>query len=850
MAFAPGVKLGPYEILAPLGAGGMGEVYRARDTRLNRIVAIKILSARLSADPTHKKRFEREAKTISQLNHPHICVLHDIGQQDGIDYLVMECVEGETLAKRLEKGPLPVEHVLKYGAQLADALDQAHRSGVVHRDLKPGNVMLTPGGAKLLDFGLAKPVAPLASLATLTATKQESAVTEQGTIAGTFQYMSPEQIEGKEIDGRSDLFSLGAVLYEMLTAKKAFDGKSQLSVVSAILEKEPAPISTIKPMTPPALEHTVRQCLAKNPDERWQTAHDIKQELEWIRTQRSETTVSVRRNRALLYAALGLALAGLISMLFIVRLRPTGSANVEALISPADRTQFNGDGFAVSPDGKALAFVAQKADGVPLLWLRRLDSLAATQLPGTEDASDPFWSPDSRYIGFFAHGKVMKIAVVAGPPSALGEGTDYGEAGGTWNQNGTILFGIFGSGIYRVPDTGGTPVLVTKPGSDALSSTHRSPWFLPDGRHFIYHVADRTAWVGSLDGSAPKQLLSCDSNAVYAEPGYVLCIRDNNLFAQAFDVSKPEIKGPPLVVSEQKAIQRVEDGKGLFSVSRNGVLIYQGVSEPVGAALLQWVDRSGNVVGSIDGPGEYGHPHISPNGKLVTYSYSPTQTMQRDLWMYDNERGVSNRLTSEHAFCSDALVSPDGASVVFSVYRNGQAAIFGKKVIGGAELLLKTSGSNFVQSWSADGRFLLYDHLEHNRPNEPHEIWFLPLFGNHEPRKFLVSEFDQNSGRFSPDGKWVAYDSRESGNEEIYVAPFPGPGEKIRISDAGGLWATWRGDGKELFYLSPDRAMMAVDVFNPGKVIRFGKPHKLFQTNGGSLVITHRFMMFPTTAAD
>ena len=393
--------------------------------------------------------------------------------------------------------------------------------------------------------------------------------------------------------------------------------------------------------------------------------------------------------------------------------------------------------------------------------------------------------------------------------------------------------------------------MITKPGTDAIASTHRSPWFLPDGRHFLYHLADRTVWAGSLDGGSPRKLLSCDSNAVYAEPGYLLCIRDNTLFAQPFDAVKLEIGGAPLVLSEKKVIQNVADGKGQFSVSNNGILAYQGVPQQVGHALLQWINRSGKVLASINGPGEYGHPHISPDGKLVTFSYSATQTMQRDIWVHDNDRGISTRLTSEHAYCGNALVSNDRASVIFSVYRDGQAAIYRKQLNGGpTELVLKTTGSNFVESWSPDGRYLLYTHFPRSQPNEPRETWILPLFGDRKPYRFVPSEFDQNYGSFSPDGKWVAYESGESGDEEIYVAPFPRPGENIRVSNAGGTWARWRGDGKELSYLSPDNAMMAVDVFYSGRGIHLGSRTNSFRAMHGLPVITPQFMMFRATVVD
>src|SRR6266849_5952575 len=443
MPLSPGVRLGPYEILDAIGAGGMGEVYRAKDTRLDRTVAIKILPAQFSSDPVRKQRFEREAKTISSLNHPHICVLHDVGHQDGIDYLVMECVEGETLAKRLEKGALPLEQVLKIGGQIADALDKAHRSGVVHRDLKPGNIMLTPTGAKLLDFGLAKPAAPLASVATLTAAvTQSSPMTEQGAIVGTFQYMSPEQIEGKELDGRSDIFSLGAVLYEMLTGQRAFQGKSQLSVASAILEKEPAPITTVKPLTPPALDHAIRRCLTKDPDERWQTARDLARELEWAAESGTQAGVSgqisARSKTRERLAWTFTLVAALISAGFAFAHfnRPGPQTPVlRSMILPPDGGTFifNGPigGAFLSPDGRSVAFIA-RVGKVTQLWVRPLDSFAARALPGTEDAEFAFWSPDSRNLGFFAQGKLKRIAVAGGPPQALCDADS--QRGASWSR--------------------------------------------------------------------------------------------------------------------------------------------------------------------------------------------------------------------------------------------------------------------------------------------------------------------------------------------------------------------------------------------------------------------------------
>src|ERR1700694_3288421 len=519
MSLAPGTKLGPYESLAPLGAGGMGEVYRARDTRLDRTVAIKILPAQLSSDPVRKQRFDREAKTISSLNHPHICVLHDVGHQDGIVYLVMECIEGETLAKRLEKGPLPLEQILKYGMQLADALDKAHRSGVVHRDLKPGNIMLTPSGAKLLDFGLAKPATPVAMLATLTgAAPQKSPVTQEGTIVGTFQYMSPEQVEGKEVDGRSDIFSFGAVLYEMLTGKRAFPGKSQFSVASAVLEKDPEPISTLQPLTPPALDRAIRVCLAKDPEDRWQTARDLLLELKWIAGGGSQTgLLSEGTPRGRSYNRLSWTLVAVLSLsvlvlLIISRQRvPANAAPVRFLIHPPENSYINGVGrAAVSPDGRHLTFVAPGSNGKDVLWVRSFDSLAARSLAGTEGALFPFWSPDSRWIGFFANRSTLqKINITGGPPISVASA--LAGNGGTWNREGVILVAAGATQLlYQVSAAGREVVPLTR-GEKSVTVGRLSPHFLPDGKHYLYEGsqsgAGHAVYVRSLDSDTSHLLL-------------------------------------------------------------------------------------------------------------------------------------------------------------------------------------------------------------------------------------------------------------------------------------------------------------------------------------------------------
>jgi len=830
--------------VSPLGAGGMGEVYRARDTRLERTVAIKILPPQLSNDAVRKQRFEREAKTISSLNHPHICVLYDVGHQDGIDYLVMECVEGETLAKRLEKGALPLEQVLKIGAQIADALDKAHRSGVVHRDLKPGNIMLTPTGAKLLDFGLAKPAAPLATGVTLTAASKQSPVTEQGTILGTFQYMSPEQIEGKELDGRSDIFSLGAVLYEMLTGQRAFQGKSQLSVASAILEKEAAPISTVKPMTPPALDHAIRRCLAKDPEERWQTARDVALELKWIAEAGSQssaaTPVKDRRNSEwLTMAALVVTAAAAVTLGVLYARRPATDAPVaRAYIKPMVNSSFifsgTAAGFALSPDGRLLAYVASTPDGKSVLWLRPIDFLQAQPLPGTEGATYPFWSPDSRFIAFFAGGKLKKIESSGGPPFTICDASD--GRGGTWNRDGDILLTpAVNSTLFRVSSSGGPLIPVTTLDPSKNETTHRWPYFLPDGRHFLYFTGSvfspretltNSVLLGSLDSKESKLLLHSHTNAIYAS-GHILFMRQFTLMAQPFDTTSLQLTGDAVPIADP-----VQEGrsvaKGVFSASENGLLTYvEGAS---GAdRQLEWFDRDGKEMGAVPGADAYAGVRISPDGKRLAYYLD---SAGYDIWSFDIARGLKTALSFGSGSGQGNLYpvwSPDGRRIIYTSYRNGKYGLYLKASDGSGteEPLLETVDRiRFPTDWSPDGKFLTY--IEGAQGGWA--IWMLPLDGERKPFLLHKSQFAEREASFSPDGKWVSYCSNESGDYKVYVVPFPGPGGKWQVSPTGGCGPRWRRDGKEIFYLSSDNKMMATEVKASGSSFEVGATHALFGT--------------------
>ncbi len=834
--------MGPYEILDAIGAGGMGEVYSAKDTRLDRIVAIKILPAHLSSDPLRKQRFEREAKTISSLNHPNICVLHDVGQQDGIDYLVMECVEGETLAKRLEKGALPLGQMLKYGMQIADALDKAHRSGVVHRDLKPGNIMLTPTGAKLLDFGLAKPTAPLSSGVTLTAATQNSPVTEQGTIVGTFQYMSPEQIEGKELDGRGDIFSFGAVLYEMVTGERAFQGNSQLSVASAILEKEPMPISSVKPMTPPALDHAIRRSLAKEVDKRWQSAADLAGELQWIAEGGSQSgapapLVSHRKLRERLAWSVAALLAVCLAPVAFLHFREkpqAPGAPVRFQIPPPEKSGI--DYFKLSPDGRLLAFTTDRR-----LWIRSLDTLQAIPLPGTEGASKMFWSPDSQFIAFFAQGKLKKIALSGGPAQILCNAPEAN--GGTWNRDGVIVFPLsLTSGMFQVSAGGGAPVPLAKLGASATVVQQISPEFLPDGRHFLYSDSgihgERGIYVGSLDGMPAIRLLPDLSNASYVQAaggpgqdGYLLFRRGEALMAQRFNPTRLSLSGDASPVAEKVK------GSVLwaaFSVSENGTVVFAPPVAGTSAVQLVWWDRAGKRVGPFGPPGTYDNFRLAPDERRIAFANSSNNNP--DVWVLDSVRGVTSRLTFDPAIDDPPMWSPDGLRVVWASNRNGAFDLYVKSANGGGpEQLLVRMGApaGWPEDWSRDGRFIIYQ-IPGTKTGQ--DLWIAPQLvqgesGDRKPFPYLQTEFDESHGRFSPDGHWVAYSSNESGRDEVYVQSFPAPGAKFPISAGGGMEPQWRKDGTELFYISEDRTLMAVPVkiaSSASEPLQVGQAKRLF----------------------
>jgi serine/threonine protein kinase/Tol biopolymer transport system component len=846
MALIPSQRLGPYEILSAIGAGGMGEVYRARDTRLERIVAVKILPDHLSDRAELRERFEREAKTIAGLNHPHICTLYDVGHQDGTDFLVMEYIEGETLAQRLVRGALPIQQVLQYSIEIADALDKAHRKGITHRDLKPGNIMLTKSGAKLLDFGLAKLRGPQAAVATLSALPTEGGdLTAQGTILGTLQYMAPEQLEGKEADARTDIFAFGVVVYEMATGKRAFEGKSQASVIGAIMHFDPPPMSSLQPVTPPALDRVVKTCLAKDPDERWQTAGDVTKQLEWIPEGGPQAEIPVpvthHKNRERLawsVAAVFLIAALALGTLAYFQRAPQERQLIRFFVSPPEGwnlAQPTGpDGaatvpLALSPDGHRVAFVAASMDGKSLLWVRSLDTLTAQALAGTDGAARPFWSPDSHFLAFFAGGKLKKIEVSGGAPITLCDAPQ--DRSGTWSRDGVIVFAPqLNSALQKVSVSGGVPSAATTLGQGETS--HRRPFFLPDGRHFLYWAATGvlagggSIYLASLDSAERKLLLHSDSVNVLYTRGHLLFLRETTLMAQPFDAQRFLLTGDSFPIAEEILRSATTPPYGVFSASENGVLAYQTGTSATGSQLT-WFDRTGKQTGILGEPAAYGDLELSPDGKRASVSI-PNQTGKgEDIWLYDVARGVKTRFT----FGSDqlnSLWSPDGSRIVFNSNRKGQLDLYQKASngAGAEEGLLEDNLNKIPASWSPDGRLILYVVTSAG----PNALFVLPLSGDRKPVPFLKPQSNATFSQFSPDGRWVAYVSNESGRNEVYVAPFPGADGKWQISTAGGIRPRWRRDGSEIFYLAPDDKLMAAAVNAKGSSFDVDAVKPLFQT--------------------
>jgi Tol biopolymer transport system component len=851
MSLTPGTRLGPYEILSPLGAGGMGEVYRAKDLRLDRTVAIKVLPAHVADSPDARQRFEREAKAVSALNHPNVCTLHDVGWQDGVIFLVLELLEGQTLEDRLAKGPLPPDQVLRHGIEIAAGLESAHRRGIIHRDLKPANVMLTRSGVKLLDFGLAKqgPDGGEAVIlgtetgftASPTATGQKS-LTAEGAILGTMQYMAPEQLEGKPADARTDVFALGLLLYEMATGRRAFEARSQASLIAAILTSAPRPISTYEPLAPASLDRVVMTCLAKDPDDRRQTAHDVGIDLKWIAEEGSRpgqapaaqpsSPIRIGRREQIAWGATAIAVIGLaaaVPMALVPRRPAPAGRPVRFTLSAPEKTTLAPD-LALSPDGRQLVYVAG-LEGRENLWIRPLDALKARLLPETEGVYAPFWSPDNRSVGFFARGRLKRIDIPTGAVQVLADATE--GRGGTWNSQGEILFTPdVTSPLMRVPAAGGTATPVTTLDIAQHEINHRWPRFLPDGRHFLYMArslgVQESIRIGSLDSQDRRTILKAQSGAVYVPSGHLLFVRDRTLFAQGFDAEGLRLTGEPAIVATG-VLQIGEAGPTgypAFSASSSGLLVYRegggGVND------LAWFDRRGARLGQIGTAADFSDPALSPDGRQVALARETSDGGTSDIYLVDVARGALSRFTYRPQAEAIPVWSPDGTQIVFASNDAGYLDLFRKPASGEGdeEPILKTAGHKFPDDWSPDGRFVVY---EVSDPETRFDLWLLPMTGEPKPRVFLKTRFNEGHARVSPDGRWIAYTSDESGRREIYVQAFPDKGGKRQISSAGGDQPAWRRDGGEIFYLAPDGTILSAAV-RKGGTFEVDPPKALFRS--------------------
>ncbi|MCH7840591.1 MAG: serine/threonine-protein kinase, partial [Planctomycetes bacterium] len=786
----------------------------------------------------------RETSEIDGASTPESSRRLKPAAQGGLHYLVMELVEGETLSQRLTKGPVSLDQVLQYGSEIASALEAAHRAGVIHRDLKPGNIMLARSGAKLLDFGLAKHVQTGSGLSSdPEAPTLTEPLTGKGTILGTFQYMAPEQLEGKEADARTDVFAFGAVLYEMATGRRAFSGKSRASLIASIMSAKPQPISELQPMAPPALDHLIRLCLAKDPDERIQTAHDVKLQLQWIAQGGSQvglpTPVLLKRKSrerlAWSLAAILFVATAFFSFSYLKTMRRT-PAVVRAEITSPEGVEFDFSGVTagpvvISPDGTKIAFGARSENSDNTLWVRSLDDRLARELPGTDGVIRPFWSADSRSIGFFAQGKLKRVDASGGPPLTLCDAP--GGRGGTWNRDDVILFAPrFQAPIHRVPASGGAATPITQV-DESKHSSHRWPYFLPDGKHFLYLAINHNTvlkereaiYVASLDGQTGELVMRTGSNVAFAS-GYLLFMRDRTLMARAFDPNSREFLGPAAPVAADVRDDR-PSWVSVYSVSQNGTLVYQ-TGEAGRETTLTWYDRSGEKQGALAQEDFYYGLKLSPDGERLAVAAGEGNA---DIWIYHLARGMRTRLTFEPIIQLAPIWSPDGKDIVYSSLFTNPKRIFRRSSlgVGEEELLLESDEGIIATDWSFDGKYLLYIKADIVQDQGPSEIRVLPLDKTVEPRPILQTPFFVESAQFSPDGKWVAFSSNESGRSEIYVIPFalpnqaddadavPVQGGKWQVSVEGGSWPTWGHDGKELFYVSRGRMLMVASVNGKGE---------------------------------
>jgi Tol biopolymer transport system component/predicted Ser/Thr protein kinase len=838
LSLTAGARLGPYEIVSPVGAGGMGEVYRARDTRLERTVAVKVLPERLSNSAEVRQRFEREAKTISQLSHPHICALYDVGNQDGVEYLVMEYLEGETLSERLVKGALPLEQTLRHGTEIAHALDKAHRQGIVHRDLKPGNVMLTKSGVKLLDFGLAKAIVPETPAENLTSAPTTGAdLTREGTVLGTVSYMAPEQIEGRRADARTDIFAFGALLYEMAAGSRAFSGTSQASILSAILRDEPAPVSSAASLFPPALDRLIRTCLAKDPGQRWQSAHDVGLQLRAI-SEGSAVSGAGKviphsvRARFLPWLAAGIAVAVAEGALWLSRApRVQPPRTIRFAVPPPANGAFSFfyeiSFLAASPDGLRLAYVASDSQGGQRIYLRPLSAAEARPIPGTEGANSLFFSPDGRSIAFFAEGKLKRVELAGGTPVSICDVSSGGGFSGTWGRGGDILFaGVLRSAINRVSAAGGTPTEVIRLDRSRGEARIAWPWFLPDGEKFLYllrHLDGHGNLMLAEPGKKPRRVMAMQSAVQYADPGYLVFAREGSLLAQRFDPESGRVTGEPFSLAE-RVRYFLSIGAASFAVSRSGTLAYQSQDD---VRRLTWLDRTGRELSTVGPPGLYMHIAISPDGRRLLFDRARKGIGTPDVWSLDLERGTETPVTSDPDTEAMPVWLP-GGKVAYSAVRGNPPQLVRRDLATGKEEELLPGGRfQGAQDVSPDGKSLLYI----MRGEHGVDVWTYPLSGAGKPAPLLETPFSKGDVRFSPDGRYLAMITSESGQPEVYVTDYPGPGERIRVSTGGAQYLRWSRDGRELLYLSTDQHMMSVPV-KTSPSLKLGPPTALFAVNG------------------
>jgi Tol biopolymer transport system component len=824
MSLTAGTRLGPYEVVSAIGAGGMGEVYRARDTKLNRDVALKVLPDLLASDPERLARFRREAQVLASLNHPNIAHLYGFEDAGATHALVMELVEGPTLADRISQGPMALADVLPIARQIADALEAAHEQGIVHRDLKPANVKVRDDGTvKVLDFGLAKALDPSSpsSADAMHSPTMTARATQMGVILGTAAYMAPEQAKGKAADRRADVWAFGVVLFEMITGQQLFTGETATEVMASVMKEEPD-WSRLPANLPASLRRLLRRCLEKDPKKRLSSMNDARLELGEQEGAAAEAPVRPARGSLVWLAASAIAGAVLtaIAFAFVVpalRAIPDRQPARVSVLGPAGVTLFfDAAESAISPDGRFIVFTTVDPSGANKLWVRPLDALEARPLTGTENGHLPFWSPDSRQIAFFADDKLKKVPAAGGTVEVLCNAKD--GRGGSWGTADVIVFAPSNAGpLERVSADGGEPAAVTTLDAARGETGHRFPWFLPDGRHFLFAVLPEKnqkfdLYIGSIDTSARQAVTSAESAAVYAEPGYLLFSRRNVLVAQRFDARRLQLSGEPVAIGDAPtSVDAQYSGGRAVSVSVTGTLAYLG--DRLSNTKLEWFDRSGRDLGSLSVPdGRYQEISFAPDGRHAAVTRFASQH-ESDIWIADLDRGGATRFTSAPGLNQEVLWSPDGSRVVFASDRSGIRNLFVKAASGAtAEELLYSSSVMFKEprAWSPDGKVVVFEPLD---PQTNRDLWILPLDGDRTPTPYLRTPFNEQFAAISPDGRWLAYSSDESGRFEIYVDSFPTPHNKYRVTDHGGLAPYWRKDGREMAIVSPDvRSVLLADV--------------------------------------